>query len=221
MKRIVFSKKYFERRPDMDFGDDGNHFRIYFYKGILPISVCSYQEDRFIDIRLDYLGIDYRTYKEDFRVLDEFNGVNVNNFNMDKLIENCEYIIAKYLNKEEEIEEVEVVPAVVEEAEPTPEEKRNDFIRAIELCKQYDRYTMYIESYSQELEARARNEVLDEEFNSIMNKYGIKSDGVPYQVVRSTNNLRDTIEDLKKYVLERKGELNNGKSHQGNERTYC
>lgn len=94
MTRLTFSKKLFVRRKDMDFRDDGTAFRIYFYKGVLPISVATWNGTKFVCIRLDYLGIHYNEYKEDLKVLDEFNGID--NVDMKKFVSNCEYIVAKY-----------------------------------------------------------------------------------------------------------------------------
>lgn len=98
MTTLRFSKKLFERRTDKDFSDDGQRFRFYYYKGILPISTTSYKENTYTDIRLDYLGIPYSEYKEDYDIIDKFNGVEKTYLieNMDKFIENCEYCINKY-----------------------------------------------------------------------------------------------------------------------------
>lgn len=93
MKRLVFPK-VFVRHAEKDVIDDGTKFRIYYYKDVLPISATNLKYGAFVCIRLDCLGIKYAVYKEDYEILDEFNGCD--EVNMEKLIENCEFICKKY-----------------------------------------------------------------------------------------------------------------------------
>ena len=81
------------------------------------------------------------------------------------------------------------------------EEKRKDFIEAIQLCKEYDPYTMYIDDYNQEKRAEEINKKRESRFISIMAKYGIKSEGIPTFITRAyCSSDRDYIDALKEYV---------------------
>lgn len=97
MKRVNFAKYGIKRDPQKDFSDDGNRFRFYNYKG-LPISYLKDGEDYYLDLRLDYLGIISKIDKEDYPILNKYNGCK--EINMEELIKDCEYIIKKYNIKE-------------------------------------------------------------------------------------------------------------------------
>lgn len=97
MARINLIKYGFKRNSENDFVDDGNHFKFYCYKG-LPISYLKSEGEYYLDLRLDYIGVKYEEYKEDLKILEEFNGCT--NIDIEKLIKNCEYIIKKYNIKE-------------------------------------------------------------------------------------------------------------------------
>ena len=105
MKRLILPK-IFVNHPEKAFSDDGNYFRVLYYKDKLPISVLhdSVDEQTYLDIRLDYLGMPYQTYMEDNKLLGEFNGVADSEFNIEKLIANCEYILDKYIENPEVVE---------------------------------------------------------------------------------------------------------------------
>lgn len=84
------------RREDLDFADDGNHFKGFEYKG-MPITTLRAYGETYLAIRVDYLSNSF-TFDEWFetkecRLCDEFNGVS--EFDLDKLIDNLETIIAK------------------------------------------------------------------------------------------------------------------------------
>lgn len=84
------------RREDLDFADDGNHFKGFAYKG-MPITTLRAYGETYLAVRVDYLESSF-TYNEWFtteehKLCDEFNGVS--EFDLDKLIENLERIIAK------------------------------------------------------------------------------------------------------------------------------
>ena len=93
-----------ERWPEKDFSDDRSNFTMYRYKGKLPISFLHKYRQYFICIRLDYLGIDFNTYKEDFKIIDYFNGVKEREFDADKFQVLCEYIYQKYIEGNTDIE---------------------------------------------------------------------------------------------------------------------
>lgn len=90
-------KKYgIEVAPQHNFTDDGNKFRGFEYKGI-PMTQCRAEGKCYLSIKVDYLENNF-TYKEwmeteEDRLCDEFNGVN--EFDVDKLIENLERVIKK------------------------------------------------------------------------------------------------------------------------------
>ena len=98
MKKLVFPKNLFVRHAEKDFKDDGATFRMYYYKDVLPISAYNSKTyGTFVDIRLDYVGIFWNKWKADYAIVEEFNGCE--EFNMEKFIENCEYICKKYIWK--------------------------------------------------------------------------------------------------------------------------
>lgn len=102
-----------ELSPEHDFTDDGNRFRGFIYKG-MPMTQCRADGTCYLAIRVDYLDNDF-DYKEwmntkEYRLEDEFNGVS--EFDMDKLIENLEKIIAKVneMNAAAKSEELDMTP---------------------------------------------------------------------------------------------------------------
>lgn len=84
------------RREDLDFNDDGNHFRGFEYKG-MPITTLRSQDTTYLSIRVDYLKKSFTSNEwyetEEYKLCDEFNGVG--EFDLDKLIENLEKVINK------------------------------------------------------------------------------------------------------------------------------
>lgn len=99
----------FERREDLDFTDDGNYFRCFSYKG-LPITTLRTDNTTYLCIRPDYLETKF-TFKswmqtKEYILCDEFNGVS--EFDMDKLVENLEKVIAK-VNEMNDAAEAEVI----------------------------------------------------------------------------------------------------------------
>lgn len=109
------------RREDLDFADDGNRFRGFEYKG-MPITTLRSGDTTYLSIRVDYLNNDFtwREWRktEEYNLCDEFNGVS--EFDLDKLVENLEKVIAKVedLNIEalkEEINTDEVEEAIAKE----------------------------------------------------------------------------------------------------------
>ena len=99
MTRIVFDKKLFARAPEEDITDDGRTFKVYLYKDKVRLTVTNFKDYRYICIQSDGFNVPFNEYKDDFDVMMEFNGVWGVNFNMAKLIENCEYIYQKYFVK--------------------------------------------------------------------------------------------------------------------------
>lgn len=98
------------RREDLDFTDDGNHFKGFAYKG-MPITTLRADGETYLTVRVDYLKNSF-TYKEWFateedKLCDEFNGVS--EFDLDKLIENLDRIIAKVdeMNAKAEAEDID------------------------------------------------------------------------------------------------------------------
>lgn len=95
-KTIVNKGIGFNLREDLNFSDDGNYFRGFDYKG-LPITTLRADNKTYLCVRVDYLPTTF-TYREwmeteEWSLADEFNGVD--EIDLDKLIENCERIIAK------------------------------------------------------------------------------------------------------------------------------
>lgn len=126
----------FEVREDLNFSDDGNYFRGFSYKG-MPITTLRSDNVTYLSIRVDYLNNEF-TYKEwmnteEYHLTDEFNGVP--EFDMDKLIENLERVIAKVAEmneaaRNEEIDMTEVKNVLVQEiayAEQVVEDFKKNF----------------------------------------------------------------------------------------------
>lgn len=108
-------KKYdvFNLREDLNFEDDGNHFRGFDYKGILPITTLRTGDRTYLDIRVDYLDDIQFTWNEWFEteehdLADEFNGCD--EVDLEKLIDNCEKVLAKVneLNEKAKKEEIDM-----------------------------------------------------------------------------------------------------------------
>lgn len=105
-----------EVRPDLDFTDDGNRFRGFSYKG-LPMTQCRTDNTCCLAIRVDYLKqseVEF-TYNEwmkteERRLCYEFNGVA--EFDIEKLIENLEKVLAKVaeMNAAAKAETVDITP---------------------------------------------------------------------------------------------------------------
>lgn len=102
-----------ELAPEYDFTDDGNRFRGFIYKG-MPMTQCRADGECYLAIRVDYLDNEF-TCKEwmktkEYKLEDEFNGVS--QFDLDKLIENLEKIIAKVneMNAAAKAEELNMDP---------------------------------------------------------------------------------------------------------------
>lgn len=99
----IWSNSYFERWPEKDFKDDRNSFTMFRYKGKLPISYMEKYNKIFCCVRLDYFqDIEFKEWRDDFKICDEFNGVSYAKFNVDKLEINCEYLLKRYILKEED-----------------------------------------------------------------------------------------------------------------------
>ncbi len=102
-----------EKRENLDFEDDGNHFKGFSYKG-MPITTLRTDDTTYLSIRVDYLnGTNNFTYDEwrgteEYNLTDEFNGVS--EIDLDKLLDNLERIIAKVneLNAKFENEEIDI-----------------------------------------------------------------------------------------------------------------
>lgn len=104
-----------EVREDLNFNDDGNHFRGFSYKG-MPMTQCRADGVCYLTIRVDYLDTNF-TFREwmqteEYKLEDEFNGVK--EFDIEKLIENLEAIIAKVdeMNRAAEAEEIDMTQVI-------------------------------------------------------------------------------------------------------------
>ena len=100
-----------EVAPELDFSDDGNKFRGFMYNG-MPMTQCYADGTCYLCIRVDYLSNSF-TYKEwmnteEYYLCDQFNGVN--EFDIEKLIENLEKVIAKVeeMNSSSSVSEADI-----------------------------------------------------------------------------------------------------------------
>ena len=111
---IVKKNIGFNRREDLDFEDDGNHFKGYDYKG-LPITTLRSGGYTFLAVREDYLDNNFTfddwRETEEYELTDEFNYCS--EVDLDKLIENCERIMKKIdeMNKQVASEEIDTSEA--------------------------------------------------------------------------------------------------------------
>lgn len=115
-KVIVRNYEGFNLREDLNFSDDGNYFRGFDYKG-LPITTLRSDDTTYLKIRVDYLDNEF-TYSEwmktdEYSLAGEFNGVY--DFDLDKLIDNCERIIAKVNELNEKVREEVIDTKPIEE----------------------------------------------------------------------------------------------------------
>lgn len=98
-------------REDLNFNDDGNRFRGFSYKG-MPMTQCVSHGECYLSIRVDYLKNNFTCKEwmqtEESNLCDEFNGVN--EFDIEKLIENLEKVIAKVneMNSNCKVNETEI-----------------------------------------------------------------------------------------------------------------
>lgn len=95
----------FHLREDLNFSDDGNYFRGFDYKG-LPITTLRSGNETYCHVRVDYMKnkFAYREWMKtpEYKLADEFNGVS--EIDLDKLIDNCEKILAKVAEMNERAE---------------------------------------------------------------------------------------------------------------------
>lgn len=94
-KDIVRAERY-------DFSDDGTRFEGYLYKNSVPITRAAGtgSEYCFISVRLDYITSIYSPdYSEDSKYADYFNYVDRDKYNRQTLVNICEYIYQKYIEK--------------------------------------------------------------------------------------------------------------------------
>lgn len=118
-KVIVKNYEGFNLREDLNFSDDGNHFRGFDYKGLPIITVRSKIDNCvYLSVRVDYLNNDFTVQDwmetEEYDLANELNGVS--EFDIDKLIENCERIIAKVNELNEKARNEVIDTTDVEEA---------------------------------------------------------------------------------------------------------
>lgn len=103
-EKIIFDKSVISRCEQNDFTDDGTRFYGYTYKGKLPISKATYKDELYLCIRLDYAGFSYNQYKDDYDVIDYYNGVAKAEFDSGFFNKLCEYCYQKYLENNKDIE---------------------------------------------------------------------------------------------------------------------
>lgn len=85
--RLNFKSIGFQRDPSNDFSDDGTRFRMYLYKGKLPMSYASHQGNAYIALRPDYMGLRYEQYRKlpSYKDMDKYNGVSISFVNLKDL----------------------------------------------------------------------------------------------------------------------------------------
>ena len=92
------------RNKNFDFSDDGSYFRGYVYKGMLPVTVCSYEDEVYISPRYDYVVRGTELSNFDFELAKSFNGIKKNIFSQEKFGKVLDYVLSKVLEVKSEKE---------------------------------------------------------------------------------------------------------------------
>lgn len=89
MKRINMTKYGFERWQAEDFSDDGNRFTCYKVGNRVRVSKLVSDGRAYISARIDGIKLPYEVYSQlpHYKVLDDLNGVSVDNIDEDDLLE--------------------------------------------------------------------------------------------------------------------------------------
>lgn len=175
-KAIVKNYEGFNLREDLNFVDDGNHFRGFDYKGLPITTLRSRVDDRvYLSIRVDYLDNDF-CYEdwmdtEEYKLSNEFNGVS--EFGIDKLIENCERIIAKVNELNEKARNEVIDTTKVEEAIQAEAKMIEEFIEYVKSnlkwwnIKDYSFY--FVKDYMNRL-TKKQEMILSKDIKQMPNK---------------------------------------------------
>lgn len=113
MSRLARPKTYFTRTDlfkrfeDLDYKMNGKSYMGFIFRDVLPVTACvdkdSFGKGWVFDrARIDYLGISYAfaRMRGIGKIVDEFYGCPIDKFDIDKMIENCDAIIANFdINK--------------------------------------------------------------------------------------------------------------------------
>lgn len=96
LTKVNAGKYGIDVREDLNFGDDGNYFRGFSYKG-LPMTQCRSHGECYLSIRVDYLKNSF-SYKEwmateEWRLCHKYNGVF--EFDLEELVDDLEKVLAK------------------------------------------------------------------------------------------------------------------------------
>ena len=84
------------------------------------------------------------------------------------------------------------------------------FTKLFKLCRSYDPFTMYIDSYRQELQAEKANENIVKKIFNILEEYEIQTNIIPYGTTVDVSteealiNLKQWLRDKNVTVLEEK-----------------
>lgn len=92
----TFKKAGFLHHANMDFRDDGTSFKVFSYDDVF-VSFAKNDGDVYASIRLDYNGLNFSDYRnlKSYSLLNEFNGVDAYEFNMDAFVANIETVKAE------------------------------------------------------------------------------------------------------------------------------
>lgn len=108
--RVALSKKLFTKH-EYDSRGYREDVTVYYYKDLLPVTVSNYVPGwpfRYIQIRLDWLDYSNQDLQgditkeddimSDYDVVNEFRVCECKyDFDMERFVENCEYILNKYI----------------------------------------------------------------------------------------------------------------------------
>jgi len=81
-----------DRVEALDFSDDGTSFKMFNFNGV-PVTYAKANGEYYISVRFDYVkDLSYNEYKnwESYSVANDFNGIDENNIDEAKLLENLE-----------------------------------------------------------------------------------------------------------------------------------
>ena len=101
---IRLPKETFTRAKEEDFSDDGTRFLVYYYKDIMRVSYARWNKPNnggtmvFFNPRchVSYDKLPKEERRRMYLIESEFNGVDINEFDMDKFVANCEELVSKY-----------------------------------------------------------------------------------------------------------------------------
>ena len=151
----------FVRREDLDFEDDGNHFRGFAYKN-LPITTLYSNGRVYCSVRPDYINYNNVPWEmwrkeEEYKLCDKYNGTS-DLIDLDDLADICERTISKLNELKNKFENIEL------DTSDVLKNLRTDFVKIHEIIdwfKTVNWFDKKLSSYEFERIARYYNTIKD------------------------------------------------------------